>query len=144
MPMQQRPTQPTACAAAASSTDWSRLVAEALKQAVDAAADETTLFHCAFPLGEAIGEVFRRRAASGKRPLGLVDLVGELALDGGAEITAQARRALLAGLCWNLEEAVGVGSRLTRELGGLPETDPLDAARERAQAIAGELRRRQR
>ena len=136
----RRPIQPLDTAAA--SPDWARLVGDALAHGIDAATDETTRFHCAFPLGEAIGERFRQRAASGRRPLGLIDLIDALVPGAGAD--APTRRALLAGLCWNLEEVVGIGSRLTRELAEPPAGDPLDAARERAQTIARELRRRER
>ena len=151
MPTPQRPATPSKetirdCAA----PDWSRVVADALAQALDvldAAVDEVTMFHRTFPLGEALGELFRRQAVSGKRPLGLIDLIEALAPDAqavgdGAE--ERARQALLAGLCWNLEGVVAVGSRLTREFGELPDGDPLDAAHERARAIARELHQRRR
>ncbi len=148
MPTPQRPATPSEeTISDFAAPDWSRVVADTLTQAldvVDAAVDEATLFHRTFPLGEALGEVFKRRAASGKRPLGLIDLIAALARDVGDGTEERARQALLAGLCWNLEGVVAVGSRLARELGELPDGDPLHAARERARVIAGELHQRRR
>ena len=154
MPTPQRPATPSEeTISDFAAPDWSRVVADVLTQALDvvdvldAAVDEVAMFHRTFPLGEALGELFRRRAASGKRPLGLVDLVEALAPDAravGDGTEARARQALLAGLCWNLEGVVAVGSRLTREFGELPDGDPLDAAHERARAIARELHQRRR
>ena len=151
MPTPQRLPTPARDEAAVAPREWPQLVAEALAHAVDGAGDATAdaaaLYHRTFPLGEAIGELFKRRAARGSRPLGLAELIAALApaadevCDGAC---AQARQALLAGLCWNLEDVVALGSRLRDEFGQLPPGDPLDAARARARHIAGELGRRKR
>ncbi len=148
---QQRPTTSSDETATVVPHDWSQLVADALADAVDgfggAADDAATLYHGTFPLGEAIGELFKRRAARGSRPLGLVELIAALVPstgDGCNATTAQARQALLAGLCWNLEEVVALGSRLRYQLGEFPADDPLAAARTRARDITDALGRRKR
>ncbi len=148
---QQRPTTSRDEAPAVVPHDWSQLVADTLADAVDGFGgvgdDAATLYHSTFPWGEAIGELFKRRAARGSRPLGLVELIVALAPgagDGCDATAAQARQALLAGLCWNLEEVVALGSRLRYQLGELAADDPLAAARIRARDIAGALDRRKR
>ena len=152
MPTPQREsTRALEDAAQVAPPNWSRLVAEALERAADgtmAATDNpAALYHRTFPLGEAIGELFKRHAACANRPLGLVDLVGALAPGGdgaGDAATALTRQALLAGLCWNLEDVVVLGSRLSHELGELPAGNLLDTAHARARDIDNALNRRKR
>lgn len=81
---------------------------------VDAPADgvgagvREQVYERGFALGEALGRRFRARCATASGPPGLALLVSRLgeAQSSPPSLADRARRALLAGFCWDLEAAL--------------------------------------
>ncbi len=81
---------------------WADQALSALAAHDTAALSDDERYARGFALGEALGRRLRGRCAGHAPPQGLGLLVGFLSAPGSPEREA-ARRAMLAGLCWDLE-----------------------------------------
>jgi len=95
---------------------FSAYVDEAIRQALrdqpaELPNDSAVLYHRSFPVGSALADIFAYRAVRDGLPLSLINVIEQLT---GASVPSEtleqeARRAVLAGICWRLTELLNMG-----------------------------------